>query len=61
MKQDSTAWKFRTQKSNGNIYPDFEDKIGAFPRDHFIHMVYCFEAWEVKSLILQTMCKWELK
>ena len=29
MKQDSAAWKFRTQKSDGNIYYDFENKFEA--------------------------------
>ena len=29
MKQDSAAWKFRTQKSDGNIYSDFENKFEA--------------------------------
>ena len=29
MKQDSVVWKFRTKKSNGNIYSDFEDKFRA--------------------------------
>ena len=36
-KQNSAAWKFRTQKSDGNIYFEFEDKFGAFLRVHFIH------------------------
>ena len=29
MKQDLAAWKFRTQKSDGIIYSDFENKFGA--------------------------------
>ena len=29
MKQDLAAWKFRTQKSDGNIYYDFENKFEA--------------------------------
>ena len=49
MKQDSAAWKFRTQKSNGNIYSEFEDKFEALSRVHFIHTIYRFESWEVKS------------
>ena len=57
MKQDSVAWKFRTQKSNGNIYSDFEDKFGAHYRVHFIHRIYHFESWEVKSPTLQTVYK----
>ena len=61
MKQDSAAWKFRSQKSDGNIYFDFEEKFGAFFGVHFIHTVYCFEAWEVRSPTLQTVCKSELK
>ena len=52
MKQDSVAWKFRTQKSNGNIYSDFEDKFGALSEVHFRKTIYCFEALEVKNLML---------
>ena len=36
-------------KSNGNIYFTFEDKFGALPGVHFIHTIYSFEAWEVRS------------
>ena len=61
MKQDSAAWKFRTQKSDCIIYSDFEDKFRALPRVHCIHAIYCFEAWEVRSPMLQTVCKSELK
>ena len=39
MKQDSTAWKFRTQKSDGNICFEFEDKFGALSRVYFIHTI----------------------
>ena len=49
MKQDSATWKFKTQKSNGNIYSDFEEKFGAFLGVNFMHTVYHFEAWEVMS------------
>ena len=61
MKQDSATWKSRTQKSDGNIYSNFEDKFGAFSRAHFIHTVYCFEAWEVRSPTLQIVSKLKLK
>ena len=61
MKQDSAAWKFRTQKSDGIIYSDFEDKFGAFSGVHYIHTIYCFEDQEVKSPTLQTVCKSDLK
>ena len=44
MKQDSAAWKFRTQKSDGNIYSDFEDKFGALSGVHFVYTIYHFEA-----------------
>ena len=40
LKQDSAAWKFRTQKSDGNIYSNFEDKFGALYGVHFIHTIY---------------------
>ena len=60
-KQDSAAWKFRTQKSDGNIYFEFEDKFRTLSRVHFIHTIYYFEAWEVKSPMLQIVCKSKLK
>ena len=49
MKQDSTSWKFRTQKSDDIIYSDFEDKFEALYGVHYIHAIYGFEAWEVRS------------
>ena len=49
MKQDSAAWKFRTQKSDDNIYSDFEDKFGAFFGVYFIDTIYRFEAQEIRS------------
>ena len=61
MKQDSAAWKFRTQKSDDIIYSDFEDKFGALSRVHYIHTIYRFKAQEVRSPTLQTVCKLELK
>ena len=61
MKQDSAAWKFRTQKTDGIIYSDFEDKYRALSGVHCINTIYHFEAWEVRSPMLQTVCKLELK
>ena len=61
MKQDLAAWKFRTQKSDDIIYSDFEDKFGAFSRVHYRHTIYHFEAREVRSPKLQTLCKSKLK
>ena len=61
MKQDLAAWKFRTKKSDDIIYSDFENKFRVLSRVHFIHNIYRFEAWEVKSPMLQTVCKSELK
>ena len=61
MKQDSVAWKFRTQKSDSNIYSDFEEKFRALSRVYFIHTIYCFEDQKVKSPTLQTVCKSNLK
>ena len=49
MKQDLTAWKFRTQKSNGIIYSEFEDKFRALTGVYFIHTIYRFEDQEVRS------------
>ena len=53
--------EFRTQKSNGNIYSEFEDKFGALYGVHFIYNIYHFEAREVKSPTLQTVYKSEMK
>ena len=61
MKQDSAAWKFRTQKSDGIIYSDFEDKFRGLPEVYCIHTIYRFEAREVRSPTLQTVYKSELK
>ena len=61
MKQDSTAWKFRTQKFDDIIYSEFEDKFRARYRVHYIHTIYHFEDQEVRNLMLQTVCKSELK
>ena len=61
MKQDSAAWKFRTQKSDGNIYSNFEDKFGALSIVHFIYTIYRFKTREVRSPMLQTVCKSKLK
>ena len=41
MKQDSTALKFRTQKSDDIIYSDFEDKFRALNGVHYIHTIFC--------------------
>ena len=49
MKQDSTAWKFRTQKSDGIIYSEFEDKFRALSGAYYIHTLYRFKAREVRS------------
>ena len=40
MKQDSAAWKFRTQNSDGSIYSEFEDKFRALTGVYFIHTIY---------------------
>ena len=61
MKQDLATWKFRTQKFDGIIYSDFEDKFGALSGVHIIHSIYPFEAREVRSPTLQTVFKSELK
>ena len=61
MKQDSTSWKFRTQKSDDIIYSDFEDKFRALNGVHFIYTIYHFEDREIRSPTLQTVYKSELK
>ena len=43
------------------MYFDFEEKFGVLPEAHFSHAIYCFEAQEVKSPTLETVCKSELK
>ena len=55
------TWKFGTQKSGYNMYFDFEVKFGAFSTIIFRHGIYCFESWEVRSLILQIVCKSKLE
>ena len=40
MNQDLTAWKFRTQKSDGNIYSDFEDKFGALSDLFYTYYIF---------------------
>ena len=49
MKQDSAAWKFKAQKSDVNIYSEFQEKFGKLNGVHFIHTIYRFESWEVRS------------
>ena len=49
MKQDSATWKFRTQKSDDNIYSDFEDKFGALSEVHFIHIIYFFRSLRIQE------------
>ena len=61
MKQDSAAWKFRTQKFDGIIYFDFKNKFRALYGVHCIYTIYRFEPQEVKSPMLQTVYKSELK
>ena len=56
MKQDSAARKFRTQKSDGNIYSDLEDKFKVLSKVHFIHTIYRFEDREVRSPTFQMVC-----
>ena len=38
-----------------------KDTFRVLPGVHFIHTIYRFESWEVKSPTLQTVCKSELK
>ena len=68
LKQDSAAWKFRTQKSDGNIYSNFEDKFGALYGVHFIHTIYisnlrksgvqCFKRCANRSWNEEVMAIW---
>ena len=58
MKQDLAEWKFRTLKSNGNIYSKFEDKFGALLRVHFIHTMYRFEAWKSRVQRFKGYSNW---
>ena len=52
MKQDSDAWKFKTQKFDVNIYSEFEEKFRALSEGHFIHTIYRSEAQKVNSPML---------
>ena len=56
-------WKKRKKGENSGhwFYCNFRDIFGALSRVHFIHTIYRFEAREVKSPILQTVSKLELK
>ena len=38
-----------------------QDKFRVLPGVHYIHTIYLFEPWEVRSSMLQTMCKSKLK
>ena len=58
MKQDLVAWKFRTQKSNGNIYSDFKEKFRDFSRVHFIHTIYRFKAWKSRVQWFKGYANW---
>ena len=62
-KEGKKTWKMRHEarfscmeiqnsKSDGNIYSKFEEKFRVFLGVHFIHTIFCFEAWEVRSLTL---------
>ena len=44
-----SCMKIRTQKSDDIIYSDLEDKFGVLSGVHYIHTIYRFEAWEVRS------------
>ena len=48
-------------KSGGNMYIEFKATFGVFPEVHFGQSVYFFEALEVRSPMLQIVCKLELK
>ena len=39
----------------------FQGKFGALPGVYCLYNIYYFEAWEVRSPMLQTVCKSELK
>ena len=38
-----------------------QGNFGALPGVHCLHTIYHFESWEVRSLMLQMVCKSELK
>ena len=62
LKQDSSSCtKIKNSKSGGNMYSEFEEKFGVFSEFYFVHTIYHFESWEVRSPTLQTVCKSELK
>ena len=43
------------------MYSKFEDKFAVLYKVNFSHIIYRFEALEVKNLTLQIVCKSELK
>ena len=61
MKQDSIAWKFRTQ----NLVTTYTMTLRInleYLLESILDMLYIFsKAWEVKSPTLQMVCKLELK
>ena len=57
MKQDLTTWKFRTQNLVVTYTLTLRTNFEYFPKS----IIYRFEAQEVKSPMLQTLCKSKLK
>ena len=54
IRERNLTWR----KSRGE---HLQDTFRALFRVHFIHTIYRFEAWEVRSPMLQIVCKSELK
>ena len=48
-------------KFGGNMYSDFKVKFGVVFEVYFRYTIYCFEAWEVRSPMVQITYKSELK
>ena len=60
MKQDSVAWKFRTQNLIVIYSLTLRTNLEHFS-ESILYIHIFFKAWEVKSPTLQTMCKSKLK
>ena len=57
----SSCMEIWNLKSGSNMYSEFENKFGALFEVYFKHTLYRFEAWELKSPKLPTVCKSKLE
>ena len=41
--------EIQNSKSSGNIYSNFEDKVGVLPRVYFIHTIFFFQRQRIQK------------